>query len=363
MRYTEEQITQAVNDYVAGLSTFQVSTKYGMCHSAVSSFLRRRGIKIRGNREARRNLCSIDQDYFEKIDSHDKAQILGFIFADGCIAERTKRGKILQIIIHSDDKEYLEEIQKRTKNTRPLKIKTYHGKDGVTRNTIKFATTNPKIISDLGKYGVTPRKSLVIGFPSEELVPKQFLGSFIRGVLEGDGRVHLNKIGKRKTRCADVTIAATINFNKRMAEILERDYEIKSYLSFPPKMAGKNFCVFRVGTVPSVMKLYDLIYQKYSFLMNRKHDKFLEFKSNYDENMRHKTNPRPLNVTAYIKNPSGQMYKFNNLSRFVKEMGLIASSFYDFIRHKSRIYKGWSHPTPEEITAAQSAGTIIEKFY
>lgn len=50
-----------------------------------------------------------NENYFEKIDTEDKAYFLGFIMADGCIL---KNRNTLKIIIHKKDKHILEDFSK-----------------------------------------------------------------------------------------------------------------------------------------------------------------------------------------------------------------------------------------------------------
>ena len=46
---------------------------------------------------------------------------------------------------------------------------------------------------DLIKLGCVPNKSLTVKFPTEEQVPKEFLSSFILGLIDGDGSIGIYK--------------------------------------------------------------------------------------------------------------------------------------------------------------------------
>lgn len=354
-------------DYLAGASSVQLAARYEICPSAVRSALKRNGIERRKGRDSRRNVCKIDDNFFRTIDSHLKAQILGFIFADGCVAQRTKRGRILQIILHQKDAIYLESIRTSLNSERPLVYASYLGKDGTTRHTVRFATTSPTIVSDLERYGVVPRKSLVIGFPTEDMVPSEFLGSFILGVFEGDGSISLPKPGKRKHRCADISVAATVSFNTRLAEILS-ERGIKSYTHIPPNMVGKNFSVLRIGTVSGVRKFYDLVYANATLRMDRKRKLFEEFLSKYGANGKYLHHLPSNSVTGYVRSADGVCYSFNVARDFAVEQGLNPRTFREFVGRRGSYrdnptHRGWTLPTPEEIIIARAAGTLVTRLY
>ncbi len=284
MKCSKELIDKIIEEYKNGGSSRKIAATYKISWSTVLNTLRRNNIPIKNRSECQRKY-SIDHTFFNKIDSHNKAQILGFIWADGCLAKRSKESRRLQITLKDNDIDYLEWIQKETKNETPLRKASYLGKDGVTRNIACFCTANPKFIDGIERLGIGERKSLIIGFPSIDIVPREFVGSFILGVFDGDGCAYLNKNGKRKTRCIDISIAATTNFNKTLTIIL-KEYGIDSYLSCPLNMTGKNFCVLRIGTIASAMKFYDLIYSNAKFSMSRKKSIFEEFKLRYDQNLK-----------------------------------------------------------------------------
>lgn len=53
-----------------------------------------------------------------------------------------------------------------------------------------FHFARKKLVEDLRKFGILPRKSLAVKFPG---VPQNFITDFIRGVFDGDGSVFFDK--------------------------------------------------------------------------------------------------------------------------------------------------------------------------
>lgn len=127
-----------------------------------------------------------NRDYFEKIDSENKAYWLGFITADGCIA---KNGASISIQLGRKDighlKKFCDEIQA------PYSlIKDTIGGFGTECN--KLAISSVKMNQDLQDKGIHPAKSLHEK-PYLSLDEK-YIKHYIRGLIDGDGYISTCKI-------------------------------------------------------------------------------------------------------------------------------------------------------------------------
>lgn len=123
---------------------------------------------------------NFNDDYFESINTEDKAYFLGLLFADGNVYSKTNR---VQITLSNKDVYILKEFSERI---------GYKGKlylDKVIYS--KLILPSKKMCADLTKLGCTPRKSLTLEFPT--LVPDHLLHHFIRGCFDGDGHVSFRK--------------------------------------------------------------------------------------------------------------------------------------------------------------------------
>ncbi len=386
---TEEQKSQIVEDYTSGMSMSKAAAKHGVSQSWVHHLLKQKGKKARS-----RMKYTMDESFFERVDSHEKAQILGFLWADGCLHLRDDGGaSFIVLALNPKDCDYMEWILAQMKATH--KIHYYISKKGV--KYAKFVITQHKPIRDIQGLGIHPRKSLVIGFPTTEQVPEQFVNSFVLGVFEGDGCIHLKKGGGGAGATAQ--FAATINFNERLKEILSAlEIESKIYLSNQSK--GKNFCRLDIVKKESIFKLMEWMYRDSSHRMERKHRLFRELRARYDSNLefietdefkagraeklRKVRDSWTLNedgrrrmsesggktlrrscVEFHVKSPAGQIYHANTISDFAVEMGLHIICFHALIRQRGtcRSYKRWTLPSQEEIETARAAGQIIKKLY
>lgn len=132
--------------------------------------------------DTNKNRCeySVDEDFFKKIDSEEKAYCLGFLYADGCVADD---GAIV-FSQHSKDIDILYKIKD---------IIGYNGKIITKDNNVCCMVINRrKIANQLIELGCIPRKSKIIKFPSNDIVPEKFMCDFLRGVFDGDGSIKQN---------------------------------------------------------------------------------------------------------------------------------------------------------------------------
>lgn len=147
-----------------------------------------------GLKKENRLTYSIDDTFFEKIDSEEKAYWLGFLYADGAIVERFNSSRTrlksltLEVGLSKNDRDHLEKFKKAISFEGIIKDKQVT-LNGQVISTIRLVVYNTKMCRDLIKLGCTPRKSLSLRFPTSDIVPDEFVRDFIRGYFDGDGCV------------------------------------------------------------------------------------------------------------------------------------------------------------------------------
>lgn len=192
---TYNQISEAIEQeiarkYAEGHSSIRVGKEFGVHFSTVLKIVRRRGIEPRSTTQTSKRY-SFNEDFFESIDTEQKAYWLGFILADGCIS----RGKDLIIVLKASDSEHLKKFVADIKGTNQFQhIRNNGGFNGI--NAVRLSIRSKKMCDDLKKHGITERKSLTAKIPS--CVPAPLRHHFWRGVVDGDGHVCVNRQGKYK---------------------------------------------------------------------------------------------------------------------------------------------------------------------
>lgn len=170
-------------------STLKTANKLNIKQSQVQYSLKRYNKQLTAREAQLKHTC--DWSYFKNIDSQEKAYWLGFIYADGCISDTSKKGnKRFQLTLSIKDLAHLEDFKKAI-NASHL-IHQYVVKKGKMIGH-KYATikiTSDDFCNDLILHGCTPRKSNALFFPSLE---KSFINHFIRGYFDGDGSVFISK--------------------------------------------------------------------------------------------------------------------------------------------------------------------------
>jgi len=377
---------QIVELYNSGLSLRNVAKKLDISPASVRRFLNLSGKK---NRNFTHHLgkYTVDESFFKKIDSHKKAQILGMIYADGCI---TKNGKNsinawrLEIGLVYSDIKYLEQVNIIMKNTSPIYTdfntnrkskKEYKVQISNKQPFSKLSTHNHIICEDIRKLGVTPRKSMTCEFPTLDQVPDEFINSFILGYFEGDG-------GFCRTReQATCSFACSKPFAEKLQQILREKIGVNSSLSImncDPRMLH-----LAVHGNKQTITLMEWLYKDSTtdLILERKKKEYEIFKQEYcqrkeflktsefSEQRKEKTQKTleqyggKLRHDLYLKDPSGQIYYSNRITRFYKKYNLTPYAASMLINKKRDVYKGWTRPTQQEIEIAKQNNTIINEIF
>ena len=182
-RITDEIKDEMVDFYKNGLTCGEIIKKFGYKTSkTVGDVLKERSINTRPPRERRR----YDYEYFNKIDSHDKAYILGLLYTDGYIF-KDYAGFCIQLT--EGDGYLLEKIASIIGDGCSVIHINCDCKRRTMKNVLdmKRLGVYSKIIGEqVKKLGVVKRKTYDLQIP-ENVMPKKYIYSFLRGIVDGDG--------------------------------------------------------------------------------------------------------------------------------------------------------------------------------
>lgn len=202
---------------------------------------------------------SFNENFFGVIDTEEKAYWLGFLYADGYVSEKKSN---IELGLKEGDIGHLEKFKTSlnsnhnfTRHKRILKGKEFIG---------YRITLNSKILkADLIAKGCVVRKSLIITFPTYDIVPKEFVRHFIRGCIDGDGCIY------KKNGGLCIEMCGTIEFlDKYMEEINLHKNNI--HLMHKERINSNAFKVSYSG--PYAIHIINYIYKDATVYLDRKYE-------------------------------------------------------------------------------------------
>lgn len=170
--------------FLQGKSLRSISEELGYDRKKLSQQLKADGfnIKSRGMNHGTQKYKH-NTDAFKVIDNEEKAYWLGFLYADGSIYR--PRGTV-ELALADKDKGHLEKFRDFVSPDLPVKPRKVKLNGNIyLANRIQLVSM--EMTNDLIAKGCVEAKSLVLEFPSDDIVPKHLINHFIRGYFDGDG--------------------------------------------------------------------------------------------------------------------------------------------------------------------------------
>lgn len=264
--FTQEEIDYIVTKFKNGKSIESLQKEFHTRKIRDILTLNNCEIKQGGTRKnsGRKFKYSFDENYFEKINSFDKAYWLGFIAADGYITKSTKGQNILGINL--GEKEPLEKFKFWINSNHPINLyKSTNPYNDTISNVFRIILISNKTVNDIEKLGIVERKSLILKFPIN--ISKEYISHYIRGYFDGDGSIYETR---NRYYCE---IVGTENFLKEMSNQL-LDANI---IQFVEKCSSSSIWRLRFSS-SQILKLYNYMYKDCKDLyLSRKKKKFEQF--------------------------------------------------------------------------------------
>lgn len=205
-----------------------------------------------------------DQDYFEIIDTEDKAYWLGFLMADGCVHIDKNNKHTVSLNLSIKDEEHLNKLKNSIKLNKSL---IYYQKQSPNSNRIYNYCTlkihGKKFATNLINNGVCPNKTFNEKLPK---IQKDLIRHFIRGYFDGDGSVGIyNRSNKKYCSITLIGSIALLEDIKTFANITHKIY----------KKRTSDLYYFSL-TYNKAYNFLQWIYKDSTIYLDRKYDKYLE---------------------------------------------------------------------------------------
>ena len=242
---------EVITRYKNGESCQVIADSFKVTFHTISNILEKNNI-ARDNKYKNINL---NENYFEKIDSSDKAYFLGFMLTDGNVSLNENT---IRLSLSSKDEEILNIFKEKTGNENKICIR-----EDEKHSERTFQLRSKKWKDDLAKYGVVPQKTSISEMPvlSTDMMPH-----LIRGMIDGDGWISFN--------------SHQIGFcgNEKTVNQL-KDYLVKTLNVYDVKViqASENLWQITWASQKDIEKIGNYIYQnKDNCFLSRKYNNFLQ---------------------------------------------------------------------------------------
>lgn len=243
-----------------------------------------------------RNKYPFNYNYFENIDTNDKAYFLGFLAADGNVHIRNNNSSqaIIRLSLKSEDEKILEIFKLYLNSDQPLYTFIKENNSYITYIKCLELVSN-KMADDLKKYNITKRKTYDYEI---KILNKKLMPHFFRGYFDGDGCITCNNNKFHTPSSYYVSICGFVHNLDKMKTYLKDEENIDSLITYDNRHNGK----LKFGSL-----YFANLEQQYKFLKyiyNNKEDTFLPRKNYLSECF----------FNAISKNYSNRQNIYNSIS-------------------------------------------------
>jgi hypothetical protein len=243
--------------YLEGKTVKEIEKIVNRSKSTVISWLKQLGVYDKNRDYLTLNYTNLD--FFNKIDTEEKAYWLGFIYADGCIFScQNPHSKKLTIDLGIKDKDHLQKLSDIF--NKPLnQFKS-------SPHLIWLVISKNQVYTDLLNNGIEERKTYSTSTTILSHVPNIIMNHFIRGYFDGDGWTHHNKYHYKFGLCGTKEFLSEIQ--KILIQKIQTRHNIPIY--------KKQIFELNYESQADVLSIYNWLYKNATVWLERKRDKFKE---------------------------------------------------------------------------------------
>ena len=207
-----------------------------------------------------------NENYFEKIDSEDKAYFLGLICADGCILNNKKTYRYqVALKLHIKDIEILKTFIKCIDGEMEI---WKHGQ----RDMVELKLSGKKMVNDLSNLGITNNKTFFLKYPN---ILEHLERHFLRGYFDGDGCIRIKEDKRDNTFRGDFRIVGgSYEMLNKINERMNKLFGTNINKLYGPKNKSYKFIVW--SGMSDIENIYNGFYYESNFFLLRKKHTFDE---------------------------------------------------------------------------------------
>ena len=214
---TEEDVQSVCQMYQNGSTIKRIACAFKKSQSTISDVLKQNNIKIK-NVSERNQKYTLNEHYFDDMNTQDKAYIFGFLMADGNVFHNS-----LSISLQERDADILDKINNCLGSNRPLRFIDYKSKYPNAKqiqNQRSLTIVNATLVGQLKKLGLLENKSLILTMP--KWITNDLFLHLLRGIIDGDGTIE-----KSRHR---ISLIGTFDVVNSIHDKLSSIFQIDSYI-------------------------------------------------------------------------------------------------------------------------------------
>ena len=305
-----------------------------------------------------------NENFFDVIDTEEKAYFLGLLYADGCNYE--DKG-IIKIDLIEKDSYILETLKDLLKANNkishyPAKTKLINGKYCDCQPSCRLLINNKHISSILASYGMISHKSKKGMYIKNNIIPDYLYNHWIRGLIDGNGGISywVDNI-QTEHKKFQINYCGTTDIVNKLATYFSENFNCKPTITSRYPDRNNNNLQFTICGNQIVRKITDWLYKNATIYLQRKYDKYLEL---IKENNR-KENDNNVYGSAHPKKAIVNINtckKYESLAAAGKDTGKNSSWIYMQIKtHKN----GWLYYEDilNDIELSQKYKNIIDSEF
>lgn len=263
-----------LESYNEGATISQLMLKYDSDRHRMINVLRIIGATIRPDHLTHAKKYTIDDTFFERVDTEEKAYILGLLYADGY---NDTKNSCIRLTLAETDKVILEKINKILGHNKPLRFYERVSKNPNWQDAWALDIENKKMCLDLEKLGCMKAKTHILEFPTEEQVPSYLHHHFIRGYFDGDGCItsSISKVSDKRNPSYGISFVGNLPFLLKIQEILMLKLNFnKTKMSKRHKNRVDTIFTLCYSGNKQVSLYGEYIYKNATIFLDRKKNKF-----------------------------------------------------------------------------------------
>lgn len=255
----QAEYNNIVKLYQDGLSIEKIQLIYNTSNTSIRTVLQKTNTPTR-DRSHQGRIYHIDENYFDNIDTPNKAYVLGLLYADGCNYTPQHR---IALVLQKRDRDVLYKIRDDMNSNHPISIDYKSKKNPNHQDAYGLIIANKHLSRSLEEKGVVQNKSLILTYP--EWLPNKLAPDFIRGYFDGDGHIEWSN-------SRFLTLVSTDSFCKSVQNILLEEFSVYSTIKDAPNNNGITR-LLSIYSKNNIVRFLSLIYgNNCELYIKRKYD-------------------------------------------------------------------------------------------